>query len=254
MKYDFLLLEVKKINEKIEKKLLDLDFSTIVKEIYEDMDNVEKAMNTFISKVDKNINIMKIENNNNMKNVHEELRISAKNICSSLENLNIKNKYSSFVQNELKEEIEQYNNLIYFSRLSKGNAKIKFLIKSKINQLQYFIDSTLHNDVDDRINELLYLYSFCIEEEKLFVKKANSIYKNTNNTTISINTKEKFQPLLTYKELISLAKKNGFKVDRFNGSHTILKNEKGENTVIPHKSNNKQIGKGLTNKILKEIN
>ena len=53
---------------------------------------------------------------------------------------------------------------------------------------------------------------------------------------------------MTGKELLKLLEQNGWKLDRINGSHHIM--VKGNQTeIIP--VHNRDIGKGLLNKILK---
>jgi len=58
-------------------------------------------------------------------------------------------------------------------------------------------------------------------------------------------------PSLTGKKIITILKKQGFKVIRIKGSHHFLRHPNGNCIVIPVHSG-EIIGKGLLNKILKE--
>ncbi len=57
--------------------------------------------------------------------------------------------------------------------------------------------------------------------------------------------------LISGKELISILKKQGFIIIRQVGSHAFLQKEKIRTTIPIH--NNKDIGKGLLSKILKDV-
>lgn len=53
------------------------------------------------------------------------------------------------------------------------------------------------------------------------------------------------------KELLKLALKNGWRKDRQKGAHIILKKD-GKTVSLPF--HNKELGKGICHKLLKELN
>jgi len=59
-------------------------------------------------------------------------------------------------------------------------------------------------------------------------------------------------PSLSGKEIISILKKAGFKVERQKGSHVFMKHPDGRVTVVPVHSG-ETIGAGLLSKILRDV-
>jgi predicted RNA binding protein YcfA (HicA-like mRNA interferase family) len=59
-------------------------------------------------------------------------------------------------------------------------------------------------------------------------------------------------PSLSGKEIISILKKTGFKVERQRGSHVFMKHPDGRVTVVPMHSG-ETIGAGLLSKILRDV-
>lgn len=156
--------------------------------------------------------------------------------------------------NSIVKEIAEYKMLVDIVSRCKGNAKLKFRLNKTYSNMLYVINETL----EARIHGYLECINNLSDE---IGKSMDDILKNMeyvfelfrSNEDSGVESGIENIKTATFSTLMNIAKSYGYGVKRYNGSHAVVEDSRGNCTVIPFKSNNKTIGKGLTHKILKDI-
>lgn len=248
-----IMADLKKLNKRIDDNLFKIDEEKL-HELKMDFNKCLIKIDDFSKEVNKLESIVLCkETYETIVSLVDERNMLLKEIVEDVKK--IEKDFGVLIKSINKEEISELMKIDYFfsQAKGKGNAKISFFVNKVLNKLNYFSEE-LYNEhfkgylecikeisasIDETLDDCITKYNKLFDEEEEEVKPKG---KKQNNLKIS-----------THKELLSIAKDNGFIVDRYHGSHTIVKNNNGEVSVIPHKSSNRNIGKGLTKKILKDI-
>lgn len=135
------------------------------------------------------------------------------------------------------DKVKEYCPMNYFDYCK----ELKSLHSSKVNSLK-----------EEKLRRALEELSFM---DDIFEETINIKFKKMNVDLILENVrddnKSKFSTRdYSYKELDVAARKNGFDIRRFNGSHAIYKNINDKVLIIPQSS---KIGKGLKISIAKKL-
>lgn len=172
-------------------------------------------------------------------------------ICADVIKENIKGFYDNDVLLEIARRYAPFCN-------SKEELSI-FIMQIKLDAYTK-MDYLSKNKIVEEIEKVINAYDELFEQRKFLISAIDEVFGLDGETWLEgglnkeeIEKKERNVKLFNYRDLEKLANDNGYQLVRVKGSHHIFKKEEErENLTIPKHS--KDLGKGLSVKIQKQIN